>query len=138
MIGFREGEVTVLTGGTGFGKTTFLCEYALDLFTQGVCFLEVANLCVLCLKFVQLYYHIVCLGSDPLLQLRDARGEDFAVDAYSVCWVCFKLYHKFVSFSSVLGANGIYLSKPVAVSFAFQSDYPLIGSVVEILFGKNV
>ncbi|KAE9411730.1 hypothetical protein Angca_005507, partial [Angiostrongylus cantonensis] len=36
MLGLRPGELTVLTGGTGFGKTTFLCEYALDLFTQGV------------------------------------------------------------------------------------------------------
>ncbi|CAI4226327.1 unnamed protein product [Auanema sp. JU1783] len=36
LLGFRPGELTVLTGGTGFGKTTFLCEYALDLFTQGV------------------------------------------------------------------------------------------------------
>lgn len=36
LLGLRPGELTVLTGGTGFGKTTFLCEYALDLFTQGV------------------------------------------------------------------------------------------------------
>ncbi|CAD6194336.1 unnamed protein product [Caenorhabditis auriculariae] len=34
--GLRPGELTVLTGGTGNGKTTFLCEYSLDLFTQGV------------------------------------------------------------------------------------------------------
>ncbi|UMM41826.1 hypothetical protein L5515_017915 [Caenorhabditis briggsae] len=34
--GLRPGEMTVLTGGTGNGKTTFLCEYSLDLFTQGV------------------------------------------------------------------------------------------------------
>ncbi|KAK6113995.1 AAA domain family protein [Brugia pahangi] len=36
MRGFRPGEMTVITGGTGFGKTTFLCEYALDLLVQGV------------------------------------------------------------------------------------------------------
>ncbi|PIO62446.1 hypothetical protein TELCIR_15990, partial [Teladorsagia circumcincta] len=36
LLGLRPGELTVITGGTGFGKTTFLCEYALDLFTQGV------------------------------------------------------------------------------------------------------
>ncbi len=36
LRGFRPGEITVLTGGTGFGKTTFLCEYAMDLYTQGV------------------------------------------------------------------------------------------------------
>ncbi|PAV91526.1 hypothetical protein WR25_25571 [Diploscapter pachys] len=34
--GFRPGELTVLTGGTGYGKTTFLCEYSLDLFVQGI------------------------------------------------------------------------------------------------------
>ncbi|VDK61266.1 unnamed protein product [Anisakis simplex] len=36
LSGFRPGELTVLTGGTGFGKTTFLCEYTLDLLSQGV------------------------------------------------------------------------------------------------------
>uniref|UniRef100_A0A0N5BRQ8 SF4 helicase domain-containing protein n=1 Tax=Strongyloides papillosus TaxID=174720 RepID=A0A0N5BRQ8_STREA len=34
--GLRPSEVTVLTGGSGYGKTTFICEYAIDLFTQGV------------------------------------------------------------------------------------------------------
>uniref|UniRef100_A0A0K0ERE9 SF4 helicase domain-containing protein n=1 Tax=Strongyloides stercoralis TaxID=6248 RepID=A0A0K0ERE9_STRER len=34
--GLRPGEITLLTGGSGYGKTTFLCEYSLDLFTQGV------------------------------------------------------------------------------------------------------
>ena len=37
LKGFRPCELTVLTGGTGTGKTTFVCEYALDLYTQGVC-----------------------------------------------------------------------------------------------------
>uniref|UniRef100_A0A183EQ95 SF4 helicase domain-containing protein n=1 Tax=Gongylonema pulchrum TaxID=637853 RepID=A0A183EQ95_9BILA len=36
LRGFRPGEMTVITGGTGFGKTTFVCEYALDLLIQGV------------------------------------------------------------------------------------------------------
>ncbi|TKR83153.1 hypothetical protein L596_016788 [Steinernema carpocapsae] len=36
LQGFRPGELTVLTGATGIGKTTFLCEYSLDLFMQGV------------------------------------------------------------------------------------------------------
>uniref|UniRef100_A0A914BZC2 SF4 helicase domain-containing protein n=1 Tax=Acrobeloides nanus TaxID=290746 RepID=A0A914BZC2_9BILA len=36
LRGFRPKELTVLTGGTGIGKTTFVCEYAMDLFTQGV------------------------------------------------------------------------------------------------------
>jgi twinkle protein len=34
--GHRAGELTVLTGPTGCGKTTFLSEYSLDLCTQGV------------------------------------------------------------------------------------------------------
>jgi twinkle protein len=34
--GFRDGELTVLTGPTGSGKTTFLSEYSLDLCLQGV------------------------------------------------------------------------------------------------------
>uniref|UniRef100_A0A7E4VJS8 SF4 helicase domain-containing protein n=1 Tax=Panagrellus redivivus TaxID=6233 RepID=A0A7E4VJS8_PANRE len=36
LKGFRPSELTVLTGGTGTGKTTFVCEYALDLYAQGV------------------------------------------------------------------------------------------------------
>ncbi|XP_052270283.1 twinkle mtDNA helicase-like isoform X2 [Dreissena polymorpha] len=34
--GHRRGELTVLTGPTGSGKTTFVCEYSLDLCMQGV------------------------------------------------------------------------------------------------------
>ncbi|CEF62175.1 Twinkle protein, mitochondrial [Strongyloides ratti] len=34
--GLRPSELTVVTGGSGYGKTTFICEYAIDLFTQGV------------------------------------------------------------------------------------------------------
>lgn len=36
MGGFRDGELTVLTGPTGSGKTTFLSEYSLDLCQLGV------------------------------------------------------------------------------------------------------
>uniref|UniRef100_A0A0N5CBN8 F-box domain-containing protein n=1 Tax=Strongyloides papillosus TaxID=174720 RepID=A0A0N5CBN8_STREA len=34
--GLRPSELTLLTGGIGYGKTTFICEYALDLCTRGV------------------------------------------------------------------------------------------------------
>ncbi|CAH8520235.1 unnamed protein product [Schistosoma margrebowiei] len=34
--GFRTQEMTVLSGNTGVGKTTFMCEYSLDLAEQGV------------------------------------------------------------------------------------------------------
>ncbi|OXA57617.1 twinkle protein, mitochondrial [Folsomia candida] len=36
LKGHRRGELTILTGPTGSGKTTFLSEYSLDLCTQGV------------------------------------------------------------------------------------------------------
>uniref|UniRef100_A0A131YVV4 DNA 5'-3' helicase n=1 Tax=Rhipicephalus appendiculatus TaxID=34631 RepID=A0A131YVV4_RHIAP len=36
LKGFRTGELTVFTGPTGSGKTTFMCEYSLDLCMQGV------------------------------------------------------------------------------------------------------
>ncbi|KAF2352753.1 P-loop containing nucleoside triphosphate hydrolase [Trinorchestia longiramus] len=36
LLGHRPGEVTVLSGSTGAGKTTFLAEYSLDLTQQGV------------------------------------------------------------------------------------------------------
>ena len=34
--GFRRGELTVFTGRTGSGKTTFISEYSLDMCMQGV------------------------------------------------------------------------------------------------------
>ena len=36
LKGHREGELTVFTGTTGCGKTTFLSEYSLDLASKGV------------------------------------------------------------------------------------------------------
>ena len=36
LKGFRRGEMTVITGRTGSGKTTFMSEYSLDLCSQGV------------------------------------------------------------------------------------------------------
>jgi twinkle protein len=36
LKGHRKGELTILTGPTGCGKTTFMSEYSLDLATQGV------------------------------------------------------------------------------------------------------
>lgn len=36
MKGHRKGELTILTGSTGCGKTTFMSEYSLDLALQGV------------------------------------------------------------------------------------------------------
>uniref|UniRef100_A0A914V0W1 SF4 helicase domain-containing protein n=1 Tax=Plectus sambesii TaxID=2011161 RepID=A0A914V0W1_9BILA len=36
LIGFRPGELTTLTGPTGSGKTTFMCENMVDFMSQGV------------------------------------------------------------------------------------------------------
>lgn len=36
LKGHRRGELTIFTGPTGAGKTTFLSDYSLDLCTQGV------------------------------------------------------------------------------------------------------
>ena len=36
LKGFRRGELTVFTGRTGSGKTTFISEYSLDLCAQNV------------------------------------------------------------------------------------------------------
>lgn len=36
LKGHRKGELTILTGPTGCGKTTFMSEYSLDLAMQGV------------------------------------------------------------------------------------------------------
>ena len=36
LKGHRSGELTIFTGQTGAGKTTFLSEYSLDLSIQGV------------------------------------------------------------------------------------------------------
>lgn len=36
LKGHRKGELTILTGPTGCGKTTFMSEYSLDLSLQGV------------------------------------------------------------------------------------------------------
>ncbi|XP_065528199.1 twinkle mtDNA helicase isoform X2 [Lathamus discolor] len=48
LKGHRRGELTVFTGPTGSGKTTFISEYALDLCMQGVCTLwgsfEISNI----------------------------------------------------------------------------------------------
>lgn len=41
MRGHRRGELTVITGPTGCGKTTFISEYSLDLAMQGVCEISV-------------------------------------------------------------------------------------------------
>jgi twinkle protein len=41
LKGFRAGELTILTGPTGSGKTTLMSELSLDLCQQGVsCYMK--------------------------------------------------------------------------------------------------
>ena len=54
LKGHRRGELTVFTGPTGSGKTTFISDYSLDLCTQGV------RLCV-CIRMCVCVYLYVCL-----------------------------------------------------------------------------
>lgn len=43
LKGHRRGELTVITGPTGCGKTTFISEYSLDLALQGVSNQKISN-----------------------------------------------------------------------------------------------
>ena len=50
--GFRRGELTVFSGRTGSGKTTFLSEYSLDLcnqvfkfYSRDVCYAKYYGVC---------------------------------------------------------------------------------------------
>lgn len=36
LKGFRQGELTLITGATGSGKTTFLSQLSIDFLSQGV------------------------------------------------------------------------------------------------------
>jgi twinkle protein len=47
LKGHRRGELTVLTGPTGSGKTTFMSELSLDLCLQGVRHDVLLVLCIL-------------------------------------------------------------------------------------------
>jgi twinkle protein len=49
--GHRAGELTVLTGPTGCGKTTFLSEYSLDLCIQGVIMIYIK------ISFIKKFHH---------------------------------------------------------------------------------
>lgn len=59
LKGHRKGELTVLTGPTGCGKTTFMSEYSLDLAIQGV--LNLLNANTAFIKYV-IYYRLIHYG----------------------------------------------------------------------------
>lgn len=77
LKGHRRGELTVFTGPTGAGKTTFLSEYSLDLCTQGVRTLwgsfEIRN--VRLAKMMLQQHSGIALESEP--HLFDAVADDF-------------------------------------------------------------
>ncbi|XP_061314880.1 twinkle mtDNA helicase [Pezoporus flaviventris] len=77
LKGHRRGELTVFTGPTGSGKTTFISEYALDLCMQGVCTLwgsfEINNIRLAKIMLTQ--FATQCL--DDKLELYDEWADRF-------------------------------------------------------------
>ena len=77
LKGHRRGELTVFTGPTGAGKTTFLSEYSLDLCGQDVRTLwgsfEIRN--VRLAKMMLQQFSGLMLESDP--QLFDVVADEF-------------------------------------------------------------
>ena len=78
MRGFRRGEMTVITGRTGSGKTTFMSEYSLDLCQQGISTLwgsfEVQNVRLVRMMLKQ--FSLIDL--DDKIQEFDAVAERFS------------------------------------------------------------
>ncbi|XP_060557003.1 twinkle mtDNA helicase-like [Ruditapes philippinarum] len=78
LKGHRRGELTILSGPTGSGKTTFTSEYALDLCMQGVNTLwgsfEISNV-----RLIKMMMQQFCEKSiSKHLDEFDAIAEDFA------------------------------------------------------------
>lgn len=79
LKGHRAGEMTVLTGLTGSGKTTFLSEYSLDLCEQNVKTLwgsfEIKN--------VRLSKLMLCQFAGTKFQNEDLDEFDYHADRFS-------------------------------------------------------
>lgn len=73
LLGHRPGELTVLTGPTGSGKTTFMAEYSLDLCLQGVgiflYFLISIENCDIIYINRKLWYQLGCLASSVFVMI---------------------------------------------------------------------
>jgi putative ribosome biogenesis GTPase RsgA len=54
LRGFRRGELTVFTGKTGTGKTTFISEYSLDLCMQVNVIIFRRSLCMFVNDLIQI------------------------------------------------------------------------------------
>lgn len=90
LKGHRKGELTILTGSTGCGKTTFMSEYSLDLALQGVTTLwgsfEIRNTRLAATLLRQLAGH----PFDPLTNLADFN---YWADAFERLPVYFMTFH---------------------------------------------
>lgn len=66
LMGHREGELTVFSGLTGTGKTTFMSEYSLDLCMNGVSIslsFVIVQYSLLILMIYLLFKHLVIIFS---------------------------------------------------------------------------
>ena len=70
LKGHRRGELTVFTGPTGSGKTTFISDYSLDLCTQGVHLCVCISMCVCLCVFVCVSVWAVCASVRVLLSVH--------------------------------------------------------------------
>lgn len=90
LKGHRKGELSILTGSTGCGKTTFMSEYSLDLALQGVTTLwgsfEIRNTRLATTLLRQLAGH----PFDPVANLADFN---YWADAFERLPVYFMTFH---------------------------------------------
>ena len=97
--GFRRGELTVMTGRTGSGKTTFLSEYSLDLAMEGVNTLwgsfEVKN--VRLIKMLLKQHSLVNLD-------EDVQEFDKAADKFQKLPMYFSTFHGAQEVENVMDA----------------------------------
>lgn len=100
MKGFRKGEMTVLTGPTGAGKTTFLSQLSLDLAAGGMNTLwgsfEVQNV-KLIEKMMRQYHAAPLPMGDPL-------GLDAVADRFGQLPLMFMKFHGSSNLDEVMDA----------------------------------
>jgi len=99
LKGHRRGELTVVTGPTGSGKTTFMSEYSLDLCMQGVSTLwgsfEIRN--------VRLAKTMLTQFSEKNLEKNIQEYQDWA-DKFETLPLYFMSFHGQMPFQTVLDA----------------------------------
>lgn len=99
LRGFRRGEMSILTGRTGSGKTTFLSEYSLDLCMEGVNTLwgsfEVKN--VRLIKMLLKQHSLINLDDD-------VKEFDVAAESFQKLPMYFATFHGASEVDKVLEA----------------------------------